>query len=40
MECVAILDVCGALEIGDAELRAEAAGLLVRVVEMLTRMCR
>jgi four helix bundle protein len=40
MECAAILDACAAIGIGDDGVRAEVMGLLVRVVEMLTRMCR
>jgi four helix bundle protein len=40
MESGAILDVCEALQIGQTELRREAHGLAVRIVEMLTKMSR
>jgi four helix bundle protein len=40
MECAAVLDVCGAIGIGDEERRNEARALLIRIVEMLSRMCR
>jgi four helix bundle protein len=40
MECAAVLDACSAIGIGDEERRAEAMALLIRIVEMLTRMCR
>lgn len=39
MECAAILDACAAIGF-DPELRREAAALLVRVVGMLSKMCR
>lgn len=40
MECAAVLDACGALGVGDQSTREEAMALLVRVVEMLSRMAR
>ncbi len=40
MECVAVLDACGAIGVGDEELRGEAMSLFVRIVEMLSRMVR
>ena len=40
MECGAILDALGAVGCGQDEVRAEACGLVVRIVEMLTKMCR
>jgi four helix bundle protein len=40
MECGAILDVVNVLHVGTAQELASAKGLIVRVVEMLTRMCR
>ena len=40
MECAAILDVCGVLGLAEALLVSEGSGLLIRVVRMLTRMCR
>ena len=40
MECAAILDACGAIGVADDATRNEAMELLVRVVEMLTRMAR
>jgi four helix bundle protein len=40
MECGAILDALGAIGSGDAESRSAALGLVVRIVEMLTKMCR
>lgn len=39
MECAAILDACAAIGF-DPQPRREAAALIVRVVEMLTKMCR
>ena len=40
MECGAILDALGAVGCGPDDLRAEAGLLVVRIVEMLTKMCR
>ena len=40
MECVAVLDACGAIGVGQEELRSEATSLFVRIVEMLSRMAR
>ena len=40
MECGAILDALAAVGMGEQEGLQDAAGLVVRVVEMLTRMCR
>ena len=40
MECGAILDAFAAVGGGDSEELEEARRLVVRVVEMLTRMCR
>ncbi len=40
MECVAVLDACGAIGVGQEELRDEATSLFVRIVEMLSRMAR
>jgi four helix bundle protein len=40
MECGAIVDACGALEVGEEEVRQELQRLVVRIVEMLTKMCR
>ena len=39
MECAAILDVCRVLVLVDATRLDEARTLLVRVVQMLCRMC-
>jgi four helix bundle protein len=40
MECAAILDVCGVLGLTTASHLGEGRGLLIRVVRMLSRMCR
>jgi four helix bundle protein len=40
MECGAILDALTAVGGGDATVLEEALGLVVRIVEMLTKMCR
>ena len=40
MECGAILDAMTAIGCRDAELRREASLLVVRIVEMLSKMCR
>jgi four helix bundle protein len=40
MECAAIVDACVALGIGERGVKEELEGLFVRIVEMLTRMCR
>ena len=40
MECGAVLDVCRALGILDEEIARRGKELLVRVVAMLTKMCR
>ncbi len=40
MECAAILDVCGVLGQVEPDLLAAGKGLLVRIVSMLTKMCR
>jgi four helix bundle protein len=40
MECAAILDALGAIGAGDDASRNAALGLVVRTVEMLTKMCR
>ena len=40
MESGAILDVCEALQVGSNEARREAQRLVVRIVEMLTKMSR
>ncbi len=40
MECAAILSVCGILEIASTERLQEGRALLVRVVSMLTKLCR
>jgi len=40
MECAAILDALAAITTRDAAPFAEATTLLVRTVEMLTKMCR
>ena len=40
MECVAVLDACGAIGVGPQALRGEATSLFVRIVEMLSRMAR
>ena len=40
MECGAILDVCQALAVFDEAFARSGKAHLVRVVAMLTRMCR
>ena len=40
MECSAILDACRALSLVDDNLVDEGKHLLVRIVSMLTKMCR
>jgi hypothetical protein len=40
MECTAILDALAAITNHDAATYAETTSLLVRTVEMLTKMCR
>jgi four helix bundle protein len=40
MECAAILDVCAALKLVDGEKIQEARSLVIRIVQMLSRMCR
>ena len=40
MECGAILDVLKLMGVGQKEVLVEGDGLLVRIVSMLTRMCR
>ncbi|MDI7266617.1 MAG: four helix bundle protein, partial [Myxococcota bacterium] len=40
MECAAVLDICRVLGFAESELLGEARRLLVRVVQMLSRMCR
>jgi four helix bundle protein len=40
MECAAVLDICRALGFARAESLEEARSLLVRVVQMLSRMCK
>ena len=40
MECGAILDAFAAIGCGDEPTRREAMALVVRVVEMLSKMCR
>ena len=40
LECAAVLDVCRALELVDVKLIGEAKELLVRIVAMLTKLCR
>jgi four helix bundle protein len=40
MECGAILDALGAIGCRDEATRETALGLVVRIVEMLTKMCR
>ncbi len=39
MECAAILDICRALEFGSEDEIREAKELLVRIVQMLSKMC-
>ena len=40
MECSAILDACRVLSLVDDKMVDEGKGLLVRIVSMLTKMCR
>jgi four helix bundle protein len=40
MECGAVLDACRVLGFGDDQVIETGKGLLVRIVSMLTRMCR
>ena len=40
MECGAILDVCRVLDFSDTETIDHGKQLLVRIVSMLTKMCR
>jgi len=40
MECSAILDACRILSLVDEQLVDEGKNLLVRIVSMLTKMCR
>lgn len=40
MECGAVLDALGAIGAGDTEARTAALALVVRIVEMLSKMCR
>lgn len=40
MECGAILDVCCVLGVADPQRVEQAKKLLVRIVSMLTKMCR
>lgn len=40
MECGAVLDVCRVLELSDAATLDTGKQLLVRIVSMLTKMCR
>jgi four helix bundle protein len=40
MECAAILDVCRALKLAPPEQLDDARALLIRIVQMLTKMCR
>lgn len=40
MECSAILDACRVLSLVDDNVVAEGKDLLVRIVSMLTKMCR
>ena len=40
MECAAILDVCGVLGIASDGLMRDGRGLLLGIVQMLTKMCR
>jgi hypothetical protein len=40
MECSAILDACRALSLLDDKLVDDGKQLLVRIVSMLTKMCR
>ena len=38
MECAAILDICRVQSMGEAGLIGEARGMLLRIVQMLTRL--
>jgi len=40
MECSAILDACRVLSLVDDDLVDDGKQLLVRIVSMLTKMCR
>jgi len=40
MECGAVLDVCRILNVADESVTVEGKELIVRIVSMLTRMCR
>jgi len=40
MECAAILDACRILQLANPEVIAEGRVILLRVVQMLSRMCR
>ena len=40
MECAAILDACRVLGLASPDGLKEGRGLLIRVVSMLTKMCR
>jgi four helix bundle protein len=40
MECGAILDACKVLSLVDAEVLATGKAMLVRIVSMLTKMCK
>ena len=40
MECGAILDACRVLELADEQAVLEGKKLIVRIVSMLTKMCR
>ena len=40
MECAAILDACRVLKLSEPALLAQARALLLRIVSMLTKMCR
>lgn len=40
MECAAIVDVCRVLEIIDGQRYEEASEVLLRITQMLTKMCR
>jgi four helix bundle protein len=40
MECAAIFDACRVLKLADPDLLDQARALLLRIVSMLTKMCR
>jgi len=40
MECGAILDACKVLELAETEILGEGKNLIVRIVSMLSKMCR